>query len=336
MTSTAGEQSTGHLREGSPSPSPRSRSRSASVSLQAAATLNAGLQRGDSIPRSSNFPQARQQQPSPSAGRRRSQVLMNLQMADPNIPAPGEMIGEPHIPLSGLSATASPHRVSASPQPLYSGEPQHFRTPSLGEIHQELENEQEFQVNRLLAEIRRLQQQLQRQQSSAISDEAASDRSTPLHVAIPGSGPHSAHPTTASGSVPRSPGFPHPRSSFDMARVDLQRRSRTPSRGASPRLRSSSISAESGEPFVLGGRDESAIYQAETQMLTRENQMLRHRIRELERQMSESGSGSTHEPSHASRLHRSTSISEPESSRPIPPHLEPVPDVPKEEDEAKD
>lgn len=31
----------------------------------------------------------------------------------------------------------------------------------------------------------------------------------------------------------------------------------------------------------LGGRDESAFYQAETQMLTRENQMLKHRIREL-------------------------------------------------------
>ena len=65
-----------------------------------------------------------------------------------------------------------------------------------------------------------------------------------------------------------------------MARSDLHRRSRTPSRGASPRLRATSISAESGD-LVLGGRDESAFYQAETQMLTRENQMLRHRIRDL-------------------------------------------------------
>lgn len=31
----------------------------------------------------------------------------------------------------------------------------------------------------------------------------------------------------------------------------------------------------------MGGRDESAFYQAETQMLVRENQMLRHRIRDL-------------------------------------------------------
>ena len=37
-----------------------------------------------------------------------------------------------------------------------------------------------------------------------------------------------------------------------------------------------------GEEWSLGGpRDESAFYQAETQMLTRENQMLKQRIREL-------------------------------------------------------
>jgi hypothetical protein len=46
-------------------------------------------------------------------------------------------------------------------------------------------------------------------------------------------------------------------------------------------MRSTSISAESGENWALGGRDESAFYQAESQMLVRENQMLRHRIREL-------------------------------------------------------
>jgi len=84
-------------------------------------------------------------------------------------------------------------------------------------------------------------------------------------------------------STPRSPSTAlHPRSSFDLARADLQqRRSRTPSRTASPRLRSTSISGEGGEAWSLGGRDESAFYQAETQMLIRENQMLRQRIREL-------------------------------------------------------
>lgn len=70
-----------------------------------------------------------------------------------------------------------------------------------------------------------------------------------------------------------------------MARADLHRRSRTPSRGASrgasPRLRSTSISGDVNDGMALNGRDESAFYQAETQMLVRENQMLKHRIREL-------------------------------------------------------
>jgi len=114
-------------------------------------------------------------------------------------------------------------------------------------------------------------------------------------------------------STPRSPVIAlHPRSSFDLARVDLQqRRSRTPSRTASPRLRSTSISGE-GEPWSLGGRDESAFYQAETQMMIRENQMLRQRIRELERQVSELhvNSSITHEPVTPSHLLRSESVSE--------------------------
>lgn len=85
-----------------------------------------------------------------------------------------------------------------------------------------------------------------------------------------------------SSSVPRSPVLSHPRSSFDIARDALHRRSRTPSRGApSPRMRSTSISGENGEPHLSGVRDEIAYYQAETQSLSRENQMLHHRIREL-------------------------------------------------------
>jgi hypothetical protein len=186
---------------------------------------------------------------------------MNLQIADPAVPAPGEMVSDNQ--QSHMMASRSTH---------------HSRAPSLGELHQELENEQEFQVNRLLLQIRQLQDQVQRQQQpnqSAVIGDEASDRAVPLPIMT--SSPQPAYP--ASGSLPRSPVFP--RSSFDMARADLRNRSRTPSRHASPRLRSTSISAESGEPWALGGRDESAFYQAESQMLTRENQMLRHRIREL-------------------------------------------------------
>lgn len=46
---------------------------------------------------------------------------MNLQLNDPAVPAPGEMVSEHGIP-------------------------QHHRAPSLGELHQELEAEQEAHV----------------------------------------------------------------------------------------------------------------------------------------------------------------------------------------------
>lgn len=139
--------------------------------------------------------------------------------------------------------------------------------------------------------IRQQQLELQRLQSGrpAQSQDAAGDESAVLDSRErPTSGAHQQQPMPLSGGPPpvsagsysRSPGFSHPRSSFDMARADFHRRSRTPSRGASPRLRATSISADSGD-WVLGGRDESAFYQAETQMLVRENQMLRHRIRDL-------------------------------------------------------
>ncbi|KAK1766817.1 hypothetical protein QBC33DRAFT_578629 [Phialemonium atrogriseum] len=330
--------------DGDPSPSPRS----TSTSLQAAATLNAGLQRGEPVRRSSSSSLSRSRQ-SPSADRRRSQILTTLQIADPGVPAPGEMVAsDAHLTPTG-SRTSSPRPLASSPRLSLTGPPHRDRAPSLGELHQELENEQEFQVNRLLQEIRRLQVQVQRQQQqqqqqqqqgqSAVGDEPT-DGFGSLQTA---SAPQSAHPglTSASGSLPRSPGFPHPRSSFDMARADIQRRSRTPSRGASPMLRSTSIGGESGDQWLLGGRDENAFYQAETQMLIRENQMLRHRIRDLERQLSEltgngGGSSITHEPPHSSNLNRSTSVSEDDSTRLTPATststpLPTVADAPKEE-----
>jgi hypothetical protein len=129
--------------------------------------------------------------------------------------------------------------------------------------------------------IRTQQQQLQQLQAAAPS---AIDESTPpsersMSFSQPNAPPHL--PSTAI-PAPRSPSaILQPRSSFDLARSDLHRRSRAPSRTASPGLRPTSISGEPGEPLSLGGRDESAFYQAETQMVIRENQMLRQRIREL-------------------------------------------------------
>ena len=67
----------------------------------------------------------------------------------------------------------------------------------------------------------------------------------------------------------------------------LRDRSRGSSRGGSPALYPvSGTLAGVSEEWLLNApaaRDESAFYQAETQMLTRENQMLKLRIRELGR-----------------------------------------------------
>lgn len=135
--------------------------------------------------------------------------------------------------------------------------------------------------------IRQQQLELQRLQAShpqavAADEAAASSERAPRSLPVPinTQSPTGNHvPSASSSSFSRSPIFPHHRNSMEMARADMQRRSRTPSRNASPRLRATSISAESGDWSLF--RDESAFYQAETQMLTRENQMLRHRIREL-------------------------------------------------------
>ncbi|KAG7148911.1 hypothetical protein HYQ46_002198 [Verticillium longisporum] len=351
--------------------------RSLSVSLQAAATLNAGIQREHDAPRQSTQASQPHGSQSPS-GRRRSAVLMNLHLNDPALPGPGEMVAEEQPgrhnqasspnPNAGVLPSASPQPISSSPHLIQGGDPHHNRAPSLGELHQELEAEQEAQVNRLLHTIREQQlqlqqlrdggpdavsagiaahpltdalvfdfhqnrllhtireQQLQLQQlreggpdASAADDSAiASERSqhgtpTTQHAALAQTTP--VPPVPTGGSFSRSPGIAHhPRSSFDMARADLRRRSRTPSRGPSPRLRATSISGDSDQ-LGLGGRDENAFYQAETQTLVRENQMLRHRIRDLERQLADATLGSPslgnpNEPSQPSNLTRATSIDE--------------------------
>lgn len=136
--------------------------------------------------------------------------------------------------------------------------------------------------------IRTQQQQLQQLQAASGQSHTptAIDDSTPTSEhSMSFSAGNASQSTTAGASVTsRSPSMLfHPllQGSPDLPRADIVRRSRTPSRTASPRLSSTSISGEGGENWSLGGRDESAFYQAETQMLTRENQMLRMRIREL-------------------------------------------------------
>ncbi|KAI1334835.1 hypothetical protein F5Y15DRAFT_428662 [Xylariaceae sp. FL0016] len=319
-------------RPDSPLPSPRS----ASISLQAAATMNAGLQHEPSR-RSSSGSLSRHRQ-SPQTGRRRSTVLMNLQLNDPSVPGPGEMVAEG---AHAAHRTLSPQSMATSPL-LTTTQGPRDRAPSLGELHQELEAEQEAQVNRLLQMIR--QQQLQLQQLQATQGQSqtsvaaedptpTSEQSTSIHA-----GAGIPQPiATPSGSMPRSPTMSHPRSSFDITRDVLHHRSRTSSRGAqSPRMRSTSISQDT-EPHLSGVRDESAYYQAETQSLVRENQMLRHRIRELERQLNDAHASAavTREPVQHSQLTHSTSVSEEDSAAARAPgtasQIASTTEVPKEE-----
>ena len=120
--------------------------------------------------------------------------------------------------------------------------------------------------------------------STALDDTTPpSERSAnyPYQYAVPSNQP------SASMSILHNPRPSSPfRSSMDLSRHS-SRRSRTPSRTASPSLRPVSAGLQGpGEEWGLAGRsqstfDDSAFYQAETQMLTRENQMLKQRIREL-------------------------------------------------------
>lgn len=66
---------------------------------------------------------------------------MNLNLNDPSLPGPGELqTGDYRTSVGGHHfRTASPN----SPSRMV-----HHRTPSLGELHQELEQEQEAQVVR--------------------------------------------------------------------------------------------------------------------------------------------------------------------------------------------
>ncbi|EME86891.1 uncharacterized protein MYCFIDRAFT_202689 [Pseudocercospora fijiensis CIRAD86] len=283
-------------------PSPRSPSLS---SLQAAATINAGLHHSPS-------------RASPSVERRRSSLMNNLTLNDPTVPAPGEM-------QQSSPSTAGSRRMSRRSFALNTADPHHPRQPSLGELHQELENEQEAQVNRLLHMIRVQQDQLaamQRQQNSPVdSSPTTADNTTaaatPSTLATPAgtavteaSSPHSNSTTAAAAAHPHF-NRPHSLSRRSSALIS------TPgSRGTSPALRPQNGSlGPLTEDFLLGGtRDETAFYQAETQTLTRENQMLKLRIRELERQISEMGgasSSATQQSLAASQTHQHSPLTSP-------------------------
>jgi hypothetical protein len=280
-------------------PSPRS----SSVSLAAAATMNAAdiNRRNSATGNSRGSPRTGR-----ASSRRTSTVAMNLNLNDSSLPSPGELSSSDHRSSLGHFAAASPSAIGGHTS-IATGDPHHHsRNPSLGEIHQELEQEQEAQVNRLLQMIRTQQLQLEQMQryqqehhsrlssqpNSAAAAGATSNNSTAV---IDDSTPTSERSFSFQTTTAFPPLPPQPR--------PLRRPSRgPPSAGASPALRplphpgrdsSHSSGADFGPPSPIdiarrnSTRDESAFYQAETANLTRENQMLRQRIRELERQLGE-------------------------------------------------
>lgn len=283
----------------SPSAS-RTMSASSPHSLAATAAMNAGIQSEDSRrPSSGNLRQDAER------ARRRSSIRINLNLNDPAVPSPGEL-------------QQSPPSRSRAPWPH---SPQHERAPSLGELHQELEYEQEGQVNRLLNMIRQQQEQItalqtsqQPPSSSAVDDSTpTSERSMSIP---PPSHPHSSHGSQPIISPLPSAAQPRSRSPFAFGTISRQSsfadRSRQGSHAPSPALRPLSGGPYDHHdmlPAAASTRDESAFYQAETQNLTRENQMLKLRIRELERQLSESNPTAqiTHSPVIHSRLAPATS-----------------------------
>ena len=270
-------QSLPNRQQSTPSPRPRR----SSTSLAAAASMNAAdlSRRGSGSNRGS--PRLNRMPSSQNSERRRSQIAINLSLNDPTIPSPGELSSSDRR-NSQSYMSMSPSTIGGRPS-IATGDPHHQRNPSLGEIHNELEQEQEMQVNRMLQMIREQQLQLD---------------------AIRAEGRRSSHPNTTAAAIDdltpaseRSMAFPSIHPAIPAGQAPPRRLSRPPSSAnRSPALRpihheSSLGSSIDYPPSPLETarrnsiRDESTFYQAETAALTRENQLLRQRIRELEKQI---------------------------------------------------
>jgi hypothetical protein len=176
-------------------------------------------------------------------------------------------------------------------------------------MYQDMEIETEGRVNRLLHMIRLQQDQLTalQSQNNQTHDSSAIAPTPPTST----SRPSSAHPqdsqhqqqqpagaaaastnansrsTSFSSAVPtQQTGLPHGHGIFNrphsLSRQSSARISNNASGTTSPALHPSSGLGPLTEDFLLGGtRDDAAFYQAETMNLTKENQLLKHRIKEL-------------------------------------------------------
>ncbi|KAH3207858.1 hypothetical protein KXW62_003247 [Aspergillus fumigatus] len=221
---------------------------------------------------------------------RRPPAGTNSNLSESEIPP-----AEHRSSLSHALRTSSP-TIGGSPV-IATGDPHHQRAPSLGELHQELEQEQEAQVNRLLQMIRSQQAQLQQLQQQQQQSGAAVEDSTPPSERS--AGVPIIPPLPAAGSGRTSTQFPSSLSSHRASRPSSQTASPSLRPLPSASLHGTSVDSSRGPEGLdlvastsetssrRGSRDEVAFYQAEASMLNRENQMLRQRIRELERQISE-------------------------------------------------
>ena len=236
-------------------------------SLQAAAVLNAGLHR---------TPSARM-----SAGRR-SSLSINLALNDPTLPGPGE------LQQSSGGGAGSPRlaRRGSNVGPVI---PSYPRKMSLGELHQELETEQEAQVNRLLRLVRVQQDQLAALQKSqhdyppspTFTDYShrptpVSNVGTPASAAIIDGDAHSHSATGAAHGYFSRPGPLSRLSSAWMSSTNDEGET-----GSSLKRPTLSTMSSVSEDYSQGLRYGSTFYQAEAQTLVRENQILRARVQEL-------------------------------------------------------
>lgn len=153
-------------------------------------------------------------------------------------------------------------------------------TQAFAELHQELETEQEAQVNRLLNLIR-----LQHLQSQSAIDDNSSTAATI----------DSASTTTGRARSPVSASMSR-RASGRLSRENSARRPRSGSRASSassPSFQAASFindnvsESSASVPWLGSSHSDLGFYIAEAQMLTRENEMLKNRIRELEKQVAD-------------------------------------------------
>ncbi|KAF3903132.1 hypothetical protein ABW21_db0205994 [Orbilia brochopaga] len=231
------------------------------------------------------------------------------------------------VPIPGASHSRRPPSLTRTPSASSSvsgGVPTRHRPANVAEFHQELEREQEGVVNRLLGQITRVAQNVAATHPGTNPDDiaaAAVPLSASPQLPAPIHSHHHSHshshppsvtdmPSSLSPAIGRSrspaPSGHHPYShhhnTSHSRHNSLSTRSRTSSRTSSPLLlpvgmESSVWPQTANDPFLMGGRDEVAFYKVETDMLLRENEMLKRRIKELEEKAAASKTETPADPS---------------------------------------